>query len=114
MHQYQETLVYFSSIVHEHHQKNLSLLAPVSFGEMLIHRDVIIVLTSSKSLFVLLSDNEERIIFPGIDAIVGANSLISLSLMSLGSKLHWCSIEKGLVCQPGTCFLPQLMFNGCL
>jgi len=37
---------------------------------------VIITGLSSKGLFVLPSDNEKRMIFPGMDAIVGADSMI--------------------------------------
>lgn len=73
-----------------------------------MYRDIIIGLTS-KGLFVLAS--EKRMIFPGMDAIVGANGTISLSLMPLGGKLHWGSIEIGLVCQPGICLFPQLILN---
>lgn len=75
-----------------------------------MYRDIIIGLTS-KSLFGLPSDNEKRMIFPGMDAVVGVNSMISLSLMSLGGKVPWGSIEIGLVCQPETCFFPQLILN---
>lgn len=74
------------------------------------YRDIIIGLTS-KGLFVLPSHNEKTMIFPGMDGIVGANSRISISLMSLGGKLHWASIEIGFVFQPGTCFFPQLTLS---
>lgn len=75
-----------------------------------MYRGIIIRMTS-KGLFLLPRDTEKKIIFPGMDAIVGANNMISLSLMSLGGKLHWGSIEIGLVCRPGTYFFPQLMLN---
>lgn len=79
-------------------------------GEMQMYRDIITRLTS-EGLFVLPRDNKERMTFAGMDAVVEANRGISPSLMSLGDKLHCGSIELGLLCQPGTCLLPQLVLN---
>lgn len=73
------------------------------------YRDI--VRLTSEGLFVLPRDNDERMIVAGMDAAVGANRGISPSLMSLGGKLHWGSIDVGLLCQPGTCLLPRLILN---
>lgn len=87
--------------MHEHHRK---IFGGLFFsGEMQLFRDIIIGLTS-KGLFVLPCNNEKRMIFPGMNAIMEANSMISLSLMSSGGKLHWASIEIGLVFSPGLAF----------
>lgn len=73
------------------------------------YRDIIRL--TSEGLFVLPRDNEERMIVAGMDAAVGADRGISPSLMSLGGKLHWGSTDTGLLWQPGTCLLPQLILT---
>lgn len=87
--------------MYEHHRK---ILGGLFFSrEMHLFRDIVIGLTS-EGLFVLPSDNEKRMIFPRMDAVVEADSMISLSLMSSRGKLQWCSIEIGLVFSPGLAF----------